>query len=59
MFLSPKVKQSGIITNKDGIYLLLKKLQNDLRLSENIKKMKMKKNENMEKKPSKLYRMLA
>ena len=53
------MKQSGIITNKDGIYPLLKKLQNDLRLNENIKKMKMKKNENMEKKPSKLYRMLA
>ena len=43
MFLSPKVKQSVIITNKDGIYPLLKKLPNDLRLSENMKKMKMKK----------------
>ena len=55
MFLSPKVKQSGIITNKDGIYPLLKKLPNDLRLSENMKKMKIWR----EKKTSKLYRMLT
>ena len=49
IFLSPKVKQYAIITNKHGIYELPHKLRNDLRLRklEHIKKV------------SKLQRMIA
>ena len=33
LFLSPEVKQSVIISNKQGVYEMLHELPNDLRLS--------------------------